>query len=139
LLEKPDNVTLIRDYDPSLPELAHDPNQIEQVLLNITRNALQALGESGGTITLRTRTAFQITLHGIPSRLSARIDIEDDGPGVPTHLQDTVFYPMVSGREGGTGLGLSIARNLIDQHLGKIGFNSWPGHTEFSVYLPIRQ
>ncbi|VDZ55250.1 Nitrogen regulation protein NR(II) [Serratia odorifera] len=138
-LEMPDNVTLVRDYDPSLPELAHDPDQIEQVLLNITRNALQALGEAGGTITLRTRTAFQITLHGTRYRLAARIDIEDDGPGVPAQLQDTLFYPMVSGREGGTGLGLSIARNLIDQHCGKIEFNSWPGHTEFSVYLPIRK
>lgn len=138
-LEKPDNVTLVKDYDPSLPELTHDPDQIEQVLLNITRNALQALGDGGGTITLRTRTAFQLTLHGVRYRLAARIDVEDDGPGVPAHLQDTLFYPMVSGREGGTGLGLSIARSLIDQHSGKIEFNSWPGHTEFSVYLPIRQ
>ncbi|GAB2926443.1 nitrogen regulation protein NR(II) [Hafnia psychrotolerans] len=138
-MEKPANVQLIRDYDPSLPELAHDPDQIEQILLNITRNALQALGEEGGSITLRTRTAFQITLHGVRYRLAARIDIEDNGPGVPAHLQDTLFYPMVSGREGGTGLGLSIARSLIDQHSGKVEFNSWPGHTEFSVYLPIRQ
>jgi len=138
-MEKPDNVQLVRDYDPSLPELAHDPDQIEQILLNFTRNALQALGEEGGTITLRTRTAFQITLHGVRYRLAARIDIEDDGPGVPGHLQDTLFYPMVSGREGGTGLGLSIARSLIDQHSGKVEFNSWPGHTEFSVFLPIRQ
>ncbi|WP_410012821.1 nitrogen regulation protein NR(II) [Sodalis sp. C49] len=138
-LEKPDNVTLLRDYDPSLPELAHDPDQMEQVLLNITRNSLQALGEDGGTITIRTRTAFQLTLHGVRYRLVARIDIEDDGPGVPAQLQDTLFYPMVSGREGGTGLGLSIARSLIDQNSGKIEFNSWPGHTEFSVFLPIRQ
>ncbi len=138
-LEKPDNVTLLRDYDPSLPELAHDPDQMEQVLLNITRNSLQALGENGGTITIRTRTAFQFTLHGVRYRLVARIDIEDDGPGVPAQLQDTLFYPMVSGREGGTGLGLSIARSLVDQNSGKIEFNSWPGHTEFSVYLPIRQ
>jgi two-component system nitrogen regulation sensor histidine kinase GlnL len=138
-LEKPDNVTLLRDYDPSLPELTHDPDQMEQVLLNITRNSLQALGENGGTITIRTRTAFQLTLHGVRYRLAARIDIEDDGPGIPAHLQDTLFYPMVSGREGGTGLGLSIARSLVDQNSGKIEFNSWPGHTEFSVYLPIRQ
>lgn len=138
-LEKPDNVTLLRDYDPSLPELTHDPDQMEQVLLNITRNSLQALGEHGGTITIRTRTAFQLTLHGVRYRLAARIDIEDDGPGIPAHLQDTLFYPMVSGREGGTGLGLSIARSLVDQNSGKIEFNSWPGHTEFSVYLPIRQ
>lgn len=123
-LEKPDNVMLVKDYDPSLPELTHDPDQIEQVLLNITRNALQALGKEGGTITLRTRTAFQLTLHGVRYRLAARIDIEDDGPGVPAQLQDTLFYPMVGGREGDTGLGLSIARNLIDQHSGKIEFNS---------------
>lgn len=138
-LEKLYNVKLVRDYDPSLPEITHDPEQIEQVLLNITRNALQALGDAGGIITLRTRTAFQISLHGTRHRLSARIDIKDNGPGVSAQLQDTLFYPMVSGREGGTGLGLSIARNLIDQHCGKIEFNSWPGHTEFSVYLPIHK
>ncbi len=102
-------------------------------------NALQALGREGGTITLRTRTAFQLTLHGTRYRLVAQIDIEDDGPGIPTHLHDTLFYPMVSGRENGTGLGLSIARSLIDQHTGKIEFKSWPGHTEFSIFLPIRQ
>ncbi|MDC9581734.1 nitrogen regulation protein NR(II) [Xenorhabdus sp. PR6a] len=138
-LEMPENVTLIKDYDPSLPELAHYPDQIEQVLLNITRNALQALGQKGGTITLRTRTAFQITLQGERYRLAARIDIKDDGPGIPPPIQDTLFYPMISGYEGGTGLGLSIARNLIDQHAGKIEFTSWPGHTEFSIYLPIKK
>ncbi len=72
---------------------------------------------------------FNLTLHGERYRLAARIDVEDNGPGIPPHLQDTLFYPMVSGREGGTGLGLSIARNLIDQHSGKIEFTSWPGHT----------
>ncbi|OTA16208.1 two-componenent sensor PilS [Xenorhabdus beddingii] len=138
-LEMPPHVTLIKDYDPSLPELAYYPDQIEQVLLNITRNALQALGKKGGTITLRTRTAFQITLQGERYRLAARMDIEDNGPGVPPNIQDTLFYPMVSGHEGGTGLGLSIARNLIDQHAGKIEFTSWPGHTEFSIYLPIKK
>jgi two-component system nitrogen regulation sensor histidine kinase GlnL len=138
-MELPDNVKLVRDYDPSLPELPHDPDQIEQVLLNVVRNALQALGPEGGEIILRTRTAFQLTLHGVRYRLTARIDVEDNGPGIPSHLQDTLFYPMVSGREGGTGLGLSIARSLIDQHSGKIEFTSWPGHTEFSVYLPIRK
>lgn len=138
-LELPTNITLVRDYDPSMPELAHDPDQIEQVMLNIVRNALQALTPDGGTITLRTRTAFQITLHGERHRLAARIDVEDTGPGIPPSLQDTLFYPMVSGREGGTGLGLSIARSLIDRHAGKIEFSSWPGHTAFSVFLPIRK
>lgn len=138
-LEKPDNITLVKDYDPSLPELSHYPDQIEQVILNIMRNALEALHTTGGTIVLRTRTAFQVMLHGERYRLAARIDIEDNGPGIPPHILDTLFYPMVSGREGGSGLGLSIARNLIDQHNGKIEFSSWPGHTLFSLYLPIRQ
>ena len=127
-LEKPSNVEIIRDYDPSLPELVHDSEQIEQVVLNIVRNAIQAIGSKTGSITIRTRTAFQVTLHGQRYRLCARIDIED-----------TLFYPMVSGYEGGNGIGLSIAHNIIDQHHGKIEFNSWPGHTEFSIYLPIKQ
>ena len=138
-LEKPSNVEIIRDYDPSLPELVHDSEQIEQVVLNIVRNAIQAIGSKAGSITIRTRTAFQVTLHGKRYRLCARIDIEDNGPGVPVHIQDTLFYPMVSGYEGGNGIGLSIAHNIIDQHHGKIEFNSWPGHTEFSIYLPIKQ
>ncbi|MGL5311351.1 MAG: ATP-binding protein, partial [Plesiomonas shigelloides] len=117
----------------------HDPEQLEQAILNIVRNAVQALGEQPGTITLRTRTAFQQTLHGERYRLAVRLDIIDSGPGIPAQLQDTLFYPMVSGREGGHGLGLSIARNLIDQHRGKIECSSWPGHTEFSIYLPLRK
>ncbi len=90
---------------PACRNWAHDPDQIEQVLLKL-RNALQALGPEGGEIILRTRTAFQLTLHGERYRLAARIDVEDNGPGIPPHLQDTLFYPMVSGREGGTGLWL---------------------------------
>lgn len=137
--EKNSNIEIIRDYDPSLPELQHDADQIEQVILNICRNALQALEETGGIITIRTRTAFQVTLKGKRYRLCAQIDIEDTGSGIPASLQDILFYPMVSGREGGSGLGLSIARHLVDQHYGKIEFNSWPGHTVFTIYLPIRQ
>ncbi|MGL4861196.1 MAG: nitrogen regulation protein NR(II), partial [Enterobacteriaceae bacterium] len=136
-LEKGPDITLVRDYDPSLPELIHDSEQIEQVLLNIARNALQALHGESGQIIVRTRTASQVTLQGVRHRLAARIDIMDTGVGVPVHLQETLFYPLVSGRQTGTGLGLSIARTLIEQHAGKIEFNSWPGHTEFSVYLPV--
>lgn len=139
-LEKPDNIEIVRDYDPSLPEFQCDPEQIEQVILNISRNALQALNnQKDGIITIKTRTAFQVTIQGCRYRLCVRIDIEDNGPGIPVQLQDTVFYPMVSGHENGSGLGLSIARNIIDKHHGKIEFNSWPGHTVFSIYLPIRQ
>ncbi|WP_392561316.1 nitrogen regulation protein NR(II) [Orbus sturtevantii] len=138
--EKLEHIKIIRDYDPSLPELFHDPEQIEQVILNIIRNALQALDDqSDGKIIIKTRTASQVTIHGSRYRLCAKIDIEDNGPGIPMPLQDTIFYPMVSGNGNGSGLGLSIARNIIDQHNGKIEFYSWPGHTLFSIYLPIRQ
>ncbi|KOO11505.1 nitrogen regulation protein NR(II), partial [Vibrio xuii] len=91
-----------------------------------------------GKITIRTRTVHQANIHGQRCKLAARIEIIDNGPGISAELQDTLFYPMVSGREGGTGLGLSIAQNLIDQHQGKIDVESWPGRTIFTIYLPIQ-
>lgn len=136
-LELPPSVQLVRDYDPSLPELMHDPYQVEQVLLNIVRNAFEALEAEGGTIVLRTRMALRVTLQGERYRLAVKIDVQDNGPGVPVEIEDTLFYPMVSGRTGGTGLGLSIARDLVEQHGGKIELVSWPGFTVFSVFLPV--
>ena len=131
-------VKIERDYDPSLPEFSLDADQIEQALLNIVSNAGQILQrQPHGHIVIRTRAVHQVNIHGQSYKLAAQIDIIDNGPGVPNELQDTLFYPMVSGREGGTGLGLSIAQNLIDQHQGKIDLESWPGRTKFSVYLPI--
>ncbi|PSW03448.1 nitrogen regulation protein NR(II) [Photobacterium lipolyticum] len=132
------NIQIHRDYDPSLPDFTMDPEQLEQAILNIVSNAALALQQiNGGNITLKTRTAHQTLIHGLRHRIAAKIDIIDDGPGIPREIQDTLFYPMVTGREGGTGLGLSIARNLIDQHQGKIEVVSWPGHTKFTIYLPI--
>ncbi|WP_374144791.1 nitrogen regulation protein NR(II) [Vibrio sp. NTOU-M3] len=138
-LEVGHRVLIERDYDPSLPELLIDVDQIEQALLNIVSNAGQILQQQEqGQITVRTRTVHQAIIHGQRRKLAARIEITDNGPGIPTELQDTLFYPMVSGREGGTGLGLSIAQNLIDQHQGKIDVESWPGKTTFTIYLPIK-
>ncbi|MGR6860344.1 nitrogen regulation protein NR(II) [Aliivibrio salmonicida] len=132
-------VGIIRDYDPSLPDFDMDSEQIEQALLNIISNAAEVLKEQpDGTITLRTRTDYQTNIHGQRHRLTAKIEIIDNGPGIPSHIQDTLFYPMVSAREGGTGLGLSISQNLIDQHNGKIDVTSWPGKTVFTVYLPLK-
>lgn len=133
------HIQLHRDYDPSLPDFTMDPEQLEQAILNIVSNAAQALQlHGGGNITLKTRTAHQAMIHGKRYRVAAKIDIIDDGPGIPGDIQDTLFYPMVTGREGGTGLGLSIAQNLVDQHQGKIEVVSWPGHTKFTIYLPIK-
>ncbi|MDP5255203.1 MULTISPECIES: nitrogen regulation protein NR(II) [unclassified Vibrio] len=133
------SLTIERDYDPSLPDIYMDHDQIEQALLNITSNAGQILSKQpNGHIIMRTRTAHQANIHGKRHKLAARIEIIDNGPGIPSNLIDTLFYPMVSGREGGTGLGLSISQNLIDQHHGKIDVESWPGYTNFTIYLPIK-
>ncbi|EPW6430506.1 nitrogen regulation protein NR(II) [Vibrio parahaemolyticus] len=138
-LESQNSIIIIeRDYDPSLPEILMDADQIEQAMLNIVSNAAQILAhQEHGNITIRTRTVHQANIHGKRCKLAARVEITDNGPGIPPELQDTLFYPMVSGREGGTGLGLSISQNLIDQHNGKIDVESWPGHTTFTIYLPI--
>lgn len=131
-------VHIERDYDPSLPNILMDTDQVEQAMLNIVSNAAQILSsQPQGIITIRTRTVHQANIHGQRHKLAARIEIIDNGPGIPSELQDTLFYPMVSGREGGTGLGLSISQNLIDQHNGKIDVESWPGHTMFTIYLPM--
>ncbi|WP_226972313.1 nitrogen regulation protein NR(II) [Vibrio navarrensis] len=137
-LESQQKLLIERDYDPSLPDIYMDADQIEQAMLNIVSNAAQVLAnQDDSLITMRTRTVHQANIHGHRCKVAARIEIIDNGPGIPVELQDTLFYPMVSGREGGTGLGLSISQNLIDQHNGKIDVESWPGHTNFTIYLPI--
>lgn len=133
------SIRWVKDYDPSLPDLTMASEQLEQVLLNLVMNACDALQESHTsepTIYLRTRIVHQQTIHGTRYRQCAVVVVQDNGPGIPPELRDTLFYPMVSGRAGGTGLGLSIAQNLVHQHAGKIEVSSEPGHTEFSVYLP---
>ena len=137
-MELPPGIRIERDYDPSIPDFEMEPDQLQQAFLNIVRNAVEAMG-CEGNIRLKTRTVFQITIHGQRYRLAAEIKIIDNGPGIPEQIRDTLFYPMVTGKDGGTGLGLSIAQNLIDQHKGRIECVSWPGHTEFSIYLPLRK
>jgi two-component system nitrogen regulation sensor histidine kinase GlnL len=136
MAEGENNINIIPDYDPSIPELQADPDQLIQALLNITRNACQAVGE-GGTITLRTRIERKFTLGKQRYDLVARIEIIDNGPGIPEDILDKIFFPMVTGRAEGTGLGLSIAQSLIQQHEGLIEVISVPGGTVFTVLLPI--
>ncbi|MCW3149366.1 nitrogen regulation protein NR(II) [Stutzerimonas stutzeri] len=137
------SIILVRDYDPSIPEILMDREQMIQAVLNIMRNAMQAMAgqtELGlGRLTLRTRTVRQFTIGHIRHRLVARIEIIDNGPGIPAELQNTLFYPMVSGRPDGTGLGLAITQNIISQHQGLIECESHPGHTAFSIFLPLEQ
>ncbi len=138
LAEFPDGVTVQRDYDTSLPDLTGDKEQLIQALLNIARNAAQAM-QGRGEIRLSTRIARQVTLARQRYRYAIMVEICDDGPGVPADLHDKIFYPLVSGREGGTGVGLSLAQNFINQHHGIIEFESRPGDTRFSVLLPVRE
>lgn len=134
------DIKIIRDYDPSLPDLNMDPEQLEQAMLNIINNAAQALQHTQNSeITLRTRSEHQVVINGKRYRLAARIDITDNGPGINPELKDTLFYPMVSGRAEGSGLGLAITRDLISQHQGKIYVDSSSERTTFTILLPIKR
>ncbi|HEX7964558.1 MAG TPA: nitrogen regulation protein NR(II) [Gammaproteobacteria bacterium] len=136
--DAPAGVKLLRDYDPSLPELSLDRDQLVQALLNIARNAREALG-ARGSITFRTRALRQFTIGQRRHRLAACVEIADDGPGIPPELQPRIFAPLVSGKPGGTGLGLSIAQELVNRHAGLIECVSAPGATVFSVILPLEE
>ena len=135
----PQNISLKRDYDPSLPEIAMDAAQIQQALLNLLQNAVQAIAKQAGCITVKTRTRHQVTVGDKRYKAVMELSVIDDGPGVPADLKDTLFYPMVTGRAEGTGLGLSIAHNIARLHQGRIDCESMPGHTIFSLTLPIKE
>ncbi len=136
LVEVPVGLSIERNYDPSLPELLADREQLIQAVLNIVRNSAQAM-DGKGTIRLRTRIERQLTIGNRRHRLALRLEIEDNGPGIPEELQEHIFYPMVTGRADGTGLGLSIAQDIINRHGGLIEFSSRPRHTLFTLYLPL--
>ena len=136
-------IKITRDYDLSLPEVMADRDQLIQVMLNISVNAVQAMTENKEffvdhhpELMLRTRIQRLVTINGVLQRSVVRIDIEDNGPGVPEEILESVFYPLVTGRAKGTGLGLSIAQNIMHQHNGMIECQSVPGKTTFSLYIP---
>ena len=130
------SIQVVIDYDPSIPEFAADKEQLIQAVLNVARNAAQALN-SEGTICFRTRVDRQFTIGTKRYRLVVRAEIEDNGPGIPDELRERIFYPMVTGKPDGTGLGLSIAQDIVHQHGGLIEFSSQPEHTVFRIYLPL--
>lgn len=130
------DIEVERDYDPSIPDFEMDPEMLIQAILNIMRNAARAM-EGHGSIRLRTRTLRQFTIGQKRYRLVLRLDIEDNGPGIPPELMETIFYPMVTGQAEGTGLGLSISQSLINLHGGLIECESRPGKTLFTILLPL--
>jgi two-component system nitrogen regulation sensor histidine kinase GlnL len=136
--EFPD-ITMQSDFDISLPEFEADPEQLTQALLNIVKNAAQAVHTVSGRreILITTRVARGVTLAKRRYRLALAVSVEDNGPGIPDELRDKIFYPLVSGREGGNGLGLTIAQTFVAQHNGTIDCESAPGRTVFTILLPL--
>jgi len=139
--EFPHGVAISRDYDVSVPRIWGDKEQLIQAVLNIARNAAQAIAGSGrgGEILLRTRVTRQVTLARRRHRHAVQLEITDDGPGIPAELQERVFHPLVSGRAGGSGLGLTLAQAFIIQHHGIVSFESAPGSTTFTILLPVEE
>ncbi|MFZ5593317.1 MAG: nitrogen regulation protein NR(II) [Pseudomonadota bacterium] len=138
LAEVPTGVPIVRDYDPSIPEFSADPDQLIQAVLNIVRNAVQAI-DGAGEIILRTRIQRQVTIGQQRHKLAARIEVIDSGPGIAPDMVERIFYPMVTTRPEGTGLGLSIAQSLVQQHDGLIECASRPGQTTFTIVLPMEK
>jgi two-component system nitrogen regulation sensor histidine kinase GlnL len=141
MAEFPNGLTIKRDYDLSVPEFRGDKEQLIQAVLNIAHNAAQALASriKGGdaSIILCTRVARQVTLAKVRYRLALDLHIIDNGPGIPPDIQDRIFYPLVSGREGGSGLGLTLAQTFVQQHMGVIECESRPGCTDFRILIPL--
>ncbi len=144
ILAETPSVTLRRDYDISLPEIRADAEQLIQAVLNIARNAVQAMhgnghghGNGQGEMIFRTRVARQITLGSRRYRLGMSVEIIDNGPGISDEIREQIFYPLVSGREGGSGLGLAVAQTLVAQNHGTIDCESRPGQTVFTTFLPF--
>ena len=128
------SVKLVRDYDPSLPDIEGDADRLAQALWNLVRNALES---GAGTVTLRTRAEHHVLIGDVPHRLAVRIEIVDDGRGVPDVLAERIFLPLVSGRAEGTGLGLPLAQQVAREHGGALSYRSRVGHTVFTLRLPV--
>ncbi len=136
LAEYPDGIRIERDYDASLPDMRGDKEQLIQAVLNIVRNAAQAL-HGKGEIHFRTRAARQVTLAKQRYKLALELQVVDNGPGIPEELRERIFYPLVSGRDGGTGLGLTLSQTFVQHHHGTIECDSRPGRTCFTIMLPL--
>jgi two-component system nitrogen regulation sensor histidine kinase GlnL len=129
-------IKLVRDYDPSLPAVAGDADRLVQALWNLVRNAL----ESGASqVSLRTRAEHGVLIGDNPHRLVVRVEVADNGRGVPEDLAERIFLPLVSGRAEGSGLGLALAQQVAREHGGSLGYRSRPGHTVFTLLLPVAE
>jgi two-component system nitrogen regulation sensor histidine kinase GlnL len=134
LLRAEFGIEILRDYDPSLPEVLGDREQLIQAVLNVARNSAQA---ESTTISFRTRAVRQQTILRQRHKLALELQVIDDGPGIPEEIRDRIFDPLVSGRDGGSGLGLSLTQTFVQYHQGVVEFESRPGRTIFRILLPL--
>jgi two-component system, NtrC family, nitrogen regulation sensor histidine kinase GlnL len=134
--ESSNNLKIICDYDPSIPDIRADRDLLIQAVLNITKNAVQAL-DGKGRIILKTRIQRNQIIGRQHHKLAVKVDVIDNGSGIDPDIIERIFYPMITSRADGTGLGLSIAQSLINQHNGLIECFSEPGNTVFSIILPL--
>jgi two-component system nitrogen regulation sensor histidine kinase GlnL len=128
-------VKLVRDYDPSLPEVDGDADRLTQAIWNLVRNAIEA---GAASVQLRTRAEHGVRIGDDAHPLALRLDIADDGRGVPEDLTERLFLPLVSGRAEGSGLGLALAQQVAREHRGSLVYRSRPGHTVFTLWLPLQ-
>jgi two-component system nitrogen regulation sensor histidine kinase GlnL len=135
------SLKLVRDYDPSIPDIQGDREQLIQAVLNVARNAMQAVldcSHPDPIIIFRSRIQRSFTIAGQHHKVICRLEIIDNGPGVSEEIKERIFFPMISGRSEGSGLGLTIAQTAVNGHQGIIECESEAGHTSFSIYLPIK-
>jgi two-component system nitrogen regulation sensor histidine kinase GlnL len=128
-------VRLLRDYDPSLPEFDGDADRLVQAVWNLARNAIEA---GASHVTLRTRAEHALRIGDALHPIALRLEIVDDGAGVPEALAEQLFLPLVSGRAEGSGLGLALAQQVAREHKGSLAYRSRPGHTVFTLLLPMQ-
>jgi two-component system nitrogen regulation sensor histidine kinase GlnL len=134
----PKGISFIKDYDPSIPEFTMEFDRLVQVFLNLVRNAIQAIKQSQGSVTIKTRIQSKVTLGNQLHPLAVCVEIIDTGEGIPPELMEAIFLPMITNKPDGTGLGLPIAQSVVHQHGGMILVDSRAGHTVFKVYLPLQ-
>ena len=138
--ENPKRIQWARDYDPSLPDLESDKDQLIQAILNIIQNANEATANIGNpTITIRIRSARQFTIGAHRHKIVLKIEIIDNGVGIAPEMAERIFFPMITDKPTGSGLGLSIAQTVLAQHQGSIQVESKPGSTKFLIHLPFTQ
>jgi two-component system nitrogen regulation sensor histidine kinase GlnL len=135
-LESGDSVRIVADYDPSIPEISADAAALRQLFLNLLRNAYQA---GAGVITIRSRVDYDSAMLKTGTGVVVRLDIEDDGCGVPESLRSMLFLPLVTGRRDGTGLGLALAQQIAAAHDGLLSYAPLDPGSRFTLRLPMER